>query len=114
VQQAVTQARAAWQTAAPPVTPASQPGWVPVFPGVYLERRLPQQGGPAVVVIEPGGALRSRSLVPPAALGADDRLLFQLLWRRQNTEPDPVLGQALARWLAAHGEALGPARTGRP
>ena len=114
VQEAVTQARAAWQAAVPSVTPASQPGWVPVFPGVYLERRLPQQGGPAVVVVEPGGTFRSRSLAPPAALGADDRLLFQLLWRRQNAEPDPALGQALARWLAAHGEMLGPARTGRP
>jgi spermidine synthase len=112
VQEAVARARAAWHAAAPTLAPASQPGWVPVFPGVYLERRLPQQGGPAVVLVEPGGTLRTRTLASPAVLGADDRLLFQLLWRRQNAEPDPILGAALAPWLAAHGEALGPARTG--
>lgn len=113
----VERARVAWRAAAPASVLLPRHGWVAVFQGVYLQPWLPSSPpgprpggtpGPTLALVTADGQVRPRSLDPPVRLGDEDRFLFRLLSRRVARREDPALRDVLLRWLAAHGEALGP------
>jgi spermidine synthase len=107
MKRAVVRAGESWQGTMPPVDAAPPAGWTAIFPGVYLE---PPQPGPAArraALVAPEGDVRVRILAPPAAVTDEDRFLFWVLNRRLTEGRDPPLKDLLARWAAAHAEALG-------
>jgi spermidine synthase len=106
MRRAVEAARATWQGARPGRAAAPEPGWIPLFPGIYLERGRP---APGLVLVGADGQVARRSVEPPDHLGAEDPFLFGLLHRRATVDRDPALAAPVARWIAAHGRALGVA-----
>ncbi len=107
IKQAVASAEGAWANATP--GPGADPGrgWFPIFPGVYLEPPKVAPATRAVAFVTLEGTIRTRPLVPPAALTDEDRFLFWVLNRRVAEGRDPSLGDLVARWAEIHGQALG-------
>ncbi|MBI3455750.1 MAG: hypothetical protein HY002_08180 [Candidatus Rokubacteria bacterium] len=114
IKRAAETAQARWggPVAGPAFEPA--PRWVSIFPGIYLEPPALPQGEPAAVLVRPDGQAARRPLAPPPALTAEDRFLFRILERRLGAGHDPSLAGPVARWMKAHGEALGVTRPPSP
>lgn len=107
IKQAVETALEPWRgpSAPPGLDPA--PGWVSLFPGLYLEpAKLPARE-PALVLVGPDGIPRRQSVDPPAQLGDADRFLFRVLYRRLTEGRDQSLAAPISRWIRVHGAALG-------
>jgi spermidine synthase len=107
IARAVDAAQRMWRAAGPSPLFRPQPGWVPVFPGIYLAP--PGSAGPdaTVYVVTPQGTVAGRDLAPPTEVRDEERFLFRVLTRRLAEARDASLEASLARWVEAHGPALG-------
>jgi hypothetical protein len=105
--QAVDAARQAWQGPGPSRGFDPPAGWVTLFPGVYLEPARIAAQEPTLVLANPDGTQRRQPVSPPARLTDEDRFLFRLLQRRLTEGKDQSLSAPVARWIEAHGAALG-------
>ena len=102
---AVEAARETWQAPRPAFNPPA--GWVSLFPGVYLEAAKFAAQDPTLVLVGADGTSRRQPVGPPARLTDEDRFLFRLLQRRLTEGKDQTLAVPVARWVEAHGAALG-------
>lgn len=111
---AVGSAQAAWRRAGAATGFDPPANWVTLVPGVYLAPPAAGAAEPHLVVVNPEGRVERHGLGPPGTLTAQDRFLFRLLHRRATEGRDRSLEAPVARWVAAHGDALGLPRVPGP